>query len=422
MPKALRPAVDKAAWAVLLLAALLLFVRAGHRLTQPEIWAEDADNLWAWEGLGIASLVEPLNGYLILVTRLITTASASLSIYYYPWISAVLAWAVSLLVFLAVARSPLVLKGGALLGFACLLVPMGPEVFGLPLHSFWWTSLLLFVAVLWDPEAQRAGWARALCVALAALSSPVVVAVLPLLLLRAWLFRGRPAEAGVAAVASLGAAVQLYFMWQAGQAGQGVALAAGGGGAGIRFELDTAVEVVRKFLGIYLVGNLKPKAIGTFGFLLLAVCAAAAWRHRRSPVIWALGYLWAAAVAMAAVRVDIGTLHQVLAGARYFFYPFILLSWFLLHVFLVEESRWLRGAIAACLLLSVANAVPVLRNTHGELNYQARLEECSRASGEFTLHAHSDGYAPHAWSRKTTGAKCAQLLQADWLYQWLRKR
>lgn len=414
-----KPLVDRtrATAGALLLAAVLLFLRAGHRLLQPEIWAEDADNLWAWEGLGMASLLEPVNGYLIMVPRLITNLSASLSIYYYPAISVVLAWVVTLFVFLAVARSPLYLKGGVLLGVACLLVPTGVEVFGLPLHTFWWTSLLLFIAVFWDKDAQRWGWVRAACVALAALSSPVIVVVLPLLLLRAWLFRDRPAELAIAVLACCAAAIQLTFMWQAGSGGPGLAL----DGAGNKFDLATAALVLRKFFGAYLIGNLKPKAVGVFGLLLLALCAIAAWRHRSSPVVWVLGYLWAAALLMVAARVDITKLHQEMAGARYFLFPYILLSWFLLHVFVLEKHRAVRRAIAACLVLSVVNAVPVLRNKNDPLHYQASLLECSRSTGEFMLYAHIDGHAPHAWGRVTTGEKCAQLLRNDRLYQLFRK-
>lgn len=407
---------------VLFIALLLLALRSSQRILHPEIWAEDADNLFAWVQHGIASVAQPVNGYLIVVPRLITNAAATLSIYYYPLISSLMAWGITLFVVLAVARAPLRLHGGALLAIACLLAPTGMEVFGLPLLTFWWTSLLLFVAVFWDEQAQVAGWPRAICVALAALSSPVIVVVAPVLVLRAWLLRGRPAEVAVGAVAGVCAVIQLALMWRAGEGSvAGMALAAGGG-AGIRFELETAVLVVRKFLGAYLVGNLQPKASGTFGWLLLVLCAVAAWRHRRSPVVWALIYLWAATIAIACLRVDIRTLHQQLAGARYFFLPYILLSWFLLHIALQEQDRRLRRILAACLVLSLVNMLPVLRNSHDDLRYQARLEECSRSSGNYMLYAHNDGYAPHAWGRNVAAAWCAQALADDWLYQRLRSR
>jgi hypothetical protein len=408
---------------LLLVALLLLALRSGQRILHPEIWAEDADNLFAWVQYGLASVAHPVNGYLIVVPRLITNLAASLSIYYYPLISSLLAWGVALFVVLAVARSPLHLKGGALLGIACLLVPTGMEVFGLPLLTFWWTSLLLFVAVFWDQDARTAAWARTICVGLAALSSPVSVVVAPLLVLRAWLLRDRPAEVLVAMVGAAGAAIQLALMWRAGQGSvAGMALAAGGGGAGIRLELETAVLVVRKFLGAWLIGNLQPKAIGTFGWLLLALCAVAAWRHRRSPVVWALAYLWGATVMIACLRVDIRTLHQELAGARYFFLPHILLSWFLLHVALQDHDRRLRRALAGCLVLSVINMLPVLRNSHDDLRYQERLEACGRGSGTHMLYAHNDGYGPHAWGRWVASDWCAAALESDRLYQWLRKR
>ena len=81
----------------------------------------------------------------------------------------------------------------------------------------------------------------------------------------------------------------------------------------------------------------------------------------------------------------------------------------------------MRGAVAACLLLSLVNAAPVARSQHDELDFQARLEACSRSSGRHVLLTHYDGRASAAVTTPITGEKCAQLLEADWLYRLFRK-
>src|SRR5215475_5493181 len=143
---------------VVFICLILLLVRAWPRLLNAQVWDEDGThNLPGFFKNGLADLFEPLNGYLVLVPKLITISAASISFSQYPLISTLLAWGVTLAVCYIIATAPIQLRGGLLLAVACLLVPSDPEVFGLPLYTFWWVSILLFVVVFWNQQSTDWG-------------------------------------------------------------------------------------------------------------------------------------------------------------------------------------------------------------------------------------------------------------------------
>ena len=140
---------------------------------------------------GARSLFEPLhNGYMVLVCGSTSLIAFTISPTYYPLIGTVLAWAFTVAVALAIALSPVIVRGGPWLALAALLVPSDPEVFGLPLYTFWWAGLLVLLAALWRPGAPGTGW-RVAFVVVGALSSPVILLALPLFVYRVFAVRER---------------------------------------------------------------------------------------------------------------------------------------------------------------------------------------------------------------------------------------
>jgi hypothetical protein len=202
----------KQQWLILSIGVIILLARAWPRLFYPQVWDEDGTrNLPGFIQKGLADLFEPLNGYLVLVPKLITMSAASISFSQYPLISTLLAWGVTLAVFYFIATAPIQLHGGLLLAVACLLVPSDPEVFGLPLYTFWWVSILLFVVVFWND--QSTDWRlRSAVILLASLSSPVCIVVLPLMWVRALWFRRSKVEINLALLTTLCAGIQLWVM------------------------------------------------------------------------------------------------------------------------------------------------------------------------------------------------------------------
>jgi hypothetical protein len=105
-------------------------------------------------------------------------------------------------------KAPTSLKGKSLCALAVLLNPNGAEVYVVPLYSFWFAGLLVALALLWDKDAQSVTqrFLRSAFILIGGLSSPLVVPLAPLFLLRAIRF-GR-AELPFALQAGLVALVQ----------------------------------------------------------------------------------------------------------------------------------------------------------------------------------------------------------------------
>jgi hypothetical protein len=387
----------------LLVGLALLGLRAWPRALGPEVWQEDGvRNLAGVITDGAATLVEPVNGYLLLLPKLITWIAASVSFTHYPAISIGLGWAATLAVVVLLACAPLRLRGGVLLAAAALLVPTDAEVFGLPLYTMWWAAVALMAIVFWAPGAGG-GRLRAAVIVLASLSSPACLLVLPLHWLRALSLRTRRDEVALAVLATVCAAAQLAVLTS-----QALPFAEGVPGLGPRALLAT----VPVFLGAYLSGTLAPFLAWPAGLAMLGIVVAGLWADPRNPVGWALAYLWAATVLMAIGRVDIATIHPVTAGPRYFFLPFVVSGWMLLQIAFASPSRALRWIAWPLLAASAANAVPVLWRTHEPLHWGMHVASCARFEG-WVVPIQSDGIRAHAWRMPLTGEQCRRMLASD---------
>ncbi len=380
------------------IAFALLLLRAWPRLLYPEVWDEDGTlNLCGYLTDGFGNITQLINGYLVVVPKLITIFSASISFTLYPLISTLAAWALTMAVFVILTRSPLHLKGGVLLPVLCMLVPSDPEIFGLPLYSTWWATLLLFALVFWDARSPHL-YFRLAVVALASLSSPFCMVTLPLFLARAFVFRRNRTEIKLAAAALLFAGVQLWAMWPIVSHAE--------------FALRLLPRIIPVFMGSYAVGNLYPPLSPMIGLAIFAFLAAGFMRDAKSWVLWAIGYLWIASVLISISRVSIYYLHPVTNGPRYFFFPFIMMSWALLQVVMGRGSVHFR-TIGACLLgLSVINAIPCLDRRHDSLNWRSHVSSCAKFP-KYSFPVHFDGNGTNVWYFSLEGGRCAELLKRD---------
>jgi hypothetical protein len=287
------------------------------------------------------------------------------------------------------------------------LVPSDPEVFGLPLYTFWWVSILLFVVVFWNDESNH--WVtRSVIILLASLSSPVCIVVLPLMWARALWFRRTNAEIALASLITLCAGIQLWAMHRY------PSLAA------TRFHIHALRKIIPKLLGAYTVGNIAPHKIlhqlqWISGFLLLLLFLLAVFRDPQSRVKWGMVYLWCAAVFLTVSRAGIDFIHPVVAGPRYFFYPFIIQSWFLLQIALTESSRLLRWAAWLFLFIAVLNTFPVLNRKQDDLNWRVHVDSCQHYD-RYVIPIQFDGRAASAWGLEMTKDQCVSLLAKDLFY------
>jgi hypothetical protein len=144
---------------LLVIAMALVFLRSWPRIVKPEVWDEDGTQLLAGYLVhGWSDILQPVNGYLITISKLIFYGAASITLLRFPEVGTLLAWLTTAGILVVVARAPLALRGGVLLALAAALVPIDPEVFGLPLYSFWWSAVLLFALCCGTPDDPRWLW------------------------------------------------------------------------------------------------------------------------------------------------------------------------------------------------------------------------------------------------------------------------
>jgi hypothetical protein len=324
----------------------LLASRRWDQFTCPQVWDEES---WVIRGLienGPTEIFAPINGYVILVPKLLLGAAFAVSVYELPAVAMSLTWILTALVGVAVAFSPTHLKGRVLCALALFVVPSDPEVFGIALYTFWWTAVLLFLLAVWDANVPAVAL-RGLYLLAGGLSSPAIVGLLPVFWYRAYRHRGLPAEKWLAAAATLIAATQFYFTRTV-DAGHFPPVGSVG------------YHVVPKFFGTFLVGNLDENHTLAWlaGLGVLALVARGLWRDRRLAAAGTILFLLIAAVGLSVARMDPAGPHPRWAGPRYFFFPYIMIFWALIQCLQRSQTAKVRVLAGAMLALATVNALP----------------------------------------------------------------
>ncbi len=387
----------------------LLFLRAWPRLLGPEIWNEDGNqNLSGFLERGLREIFQPANGYLIVVPKIITVLSASISIVYYPLVSTLVAWVITSLIFVIIARSPLQLKGGAWLGVFCFLVPTNPEVFGLPLYTFWWATLLLFVAVFWSFNRNDLFFRMGL-IAFGSLSSPACVITLPLFWGRVIFNKAsRKNEGLLALLATFLVAIQAWTMQNFKDP-----VASHLWHLKLRVIWET---IIPKFLGAH--GSFDNSMRLGLGYFTLIFMAVGIWKSKNRVVPLALLYLWAASILIGLSRVSKDIIEW---AARYFFFPFILHSWVLLQIYFERSNRFLKVGSAILLGLSVIAVFPKLTRFHEKLFWKEHLLSCPHFEN-YKIPIHYMGSATESWIVKLPKEVCEEAVNRDPFFRILGTR
>jgi hypothetical protein len=389
-----------------LLFVLFTVLTASRRHWQylsPQVWAEDGTNVIPGLALhGWASFIEPVNGYLITLPKLITMLALSISVVHYPLISSLISAACMGLVATAIALSPTHLRGRFLCALAVCMVPMDPEVFGLPLYMFWWSSLLLFLLALWDEEHAKLAW-RLLFLLAGGLSSPMVMLVFPLLLLRSYRYRHIRAELVLGVV--ICAIVAL----------QGSYIAAGGGGTMPPLE-HILINLVPVFFGHFALGGLStdPNWLWAGGLVVIFLLSTWIWQARRSPHTWILVFLLAGAICMVVLRVDPRVLNPRLTAQRYFFFPYVLILWCLVQFAYQQRVPWGKYVVIAPALLVMLSSTWIWSQRHDDLLWGDHVRSC-RQFASYDIPVETNGSAQNAWRTRLPGAVCGELLDRAWL-------
>jgi hypothetical protein len=193
--------------------AILLLLRIAGRSPLTTIWAEDRTVFIVQALAGPRHLFGSYAGYLQLLPRLIAQCVALLPLpdasAAFAISGALVASAVALFIFYASAGH---IRSGwlrALLAAAVLLLPVAPlEIADSGVDTPWYLLFALFWAALWRPRSRRGMALAALIAFLAGASTPLALALAPLLVLRMAALR-RVREHAVTAGLAAGLLLQL---------------------------------------------------------------------------------------------------------------------------------------------------------------------------------------------------------------------
>ena len=170
-PGAPQPKSRRLGQALALMALTLVVLIARRRINSctPICGSKTATViLKAYAERGLPACWEPVSGYLILATKLISLSAYKLSIEWAPEIALVLTSPTPARIVAAVAFSPTHLRWPFACAVAVLTLPVDPEVYAVSLLAFWWAGLLLILALIWDAD-RGAIWLRAFYVVLGGL-------------------------------------------------------------------------------------------------------------------------------------------------------------------------------------------------------------------------------------------------------------
>lgn len=379
----------------------LLFLRRGMQLLSPQVWNEDGPfNMTSFILNGWANLWEPTQGYLILIPKLITDISMSISFVYYPEISTYLTWFATILIALLVVYAPTRLKYRVLAACAIFLIPTNAEVYGLPLYMLWFASIILFIVALWE-EGKQPVW-RMILLILGGLSTPVIVILIPVQLFRVLVMKQKKWEVIILILSIAVSIIQLYF------------ISHHGAGKGLRIDLMFFETVLDKFFAYYYLNFFEFNRIILLigGLYLIVLTFVYFLQNRKDYYFWILLYLLAASIALSAVRMDPGILIPIFGGgARYFFLPYILLSWTLIYI--MSKNKWYEMAVLPVLILSLLTALQGFCRTHDDLHWRQEIDKCQKAEGRYPIPIQNDGKAQYAWQLVLDAKTCKKYIDND---------
>lgn len=314
---------------LIFISLIILITRRGAQLFSPHIWDEDGVTITPHGGLGNIpgflenswlSLFEPVNGYLLFIPKIITGISLNISFIQYPIISTIIAWIFIIYVVCMVATANTMLNGKPLLALLILCLPTDPEVIGIPLYTFWWASILLFLVPFWMSSDEKIG-KRFYFLTIGGLSSPAILLILPTLFIRIFIFKNKAQEIYIFIWAFFFGLIQSLLIFRT--------------SSNVEYDfVAIAKSMVPIFFGNFLLGSFTSDYVSLFlaGLILLSSIIIGLWVSSSNYLFLTFLYLIFGSIALTIARVDISLIHPALSGPRYFFFPFIFTMWCITHI------------------------------------------------------------------------------------------
>jgi hypothetical protein len=370
-----------------LIAILILFSRRGATILQPQVWSEDGYIVipqfykYGWESIFI-----PVQGYLITIPRLISNATLTIAPVDYPFISTLMAWMLTASFAAFIVYFPSMLRGRFLLALSCFFIPTDPENFGTHLYTFWWAGLILIILSFWENKESLIK-IRLILLLVCGLSTPIVALTTPIMALRAYFYRSR-SDILLFSVSFFVACIQLYFIYSSNTNATSPII-----------SLQAINMIVDKFFGLYIIGeNYQANEYISFFGLLVIASIALVLKISNTPTSYILVYYLGGAILLSVARTQIDILDPVTTGPRYFFYPFILISWLLIQGIYLSIKKPLRLIFFVTILIaSFVNALTSgWSRTHDDIKFKKHLNSCAHFE-EYSMPIQTTGSLSNVW-------------------------
>ncbi|MEO0466511.1 MAG: hypothetical protein AAF216_08190 [Pseudomonadota bacterium] len=352
------------------LVTFVCLTRRPDQLFSAGVWVEEGVQFFPqFLENGPLFLFDHVNGYLIVPSKMVALLSYLTSFEYYPEASLFYTILITTLVSVAILKSPTFLHFRFLAALAPVLVPSDPEIIAIGEYVFWQTSILGMLAVLWKPDAGR--WlAQGSLIVIGGLSSPLIIALTPVFILRLIAFDTKRESLGVA-LALLVSLLQLSFLFSTGNNSAERGLF----DAFFQYPLETVIMLVEKFLGDFVLNLNSPISLvlGSLVFAgLITVCfRAMVARNWAIPLL----ILVLGTTGVTLLRIDINAIDAQGAGPRYFFLTYIVLPWIGLYA-ISEYGNITRALVTAALGCSLLNLSGTYVRHHDPLNWQGAARAC----------------------------------------------
>ncbi|HTW10118.1 MAG TPA: hypothetical protein VME46_21630 [Acidimicrobiales bacterium] len=392
--------------ATVALALAVWVLRRPDQFLHPYVWSDEYHliNRYQHGGLLDAAL-GPLKGYFVWPTSSSISLAAWAGFSHLPTLEywSATGWFLLTVLLVVVPRSFIPFGWRMAMVLALVLAPMNPEVFGVALYSFWWTSLWPLITFTWSRDYW---WLRVPVLALGGMSSIAGAALaFPAALLFVIARRRRDLVATALLGATLAAQVGAYLTSARSQQTQLRPLAVG-------------LQELRNFSFYELAWWRRPDTalLAVAGFVLLVAVVTVAvlgarrrWASARPQILAIVVSLLLVGV-ISAVPAPLLTEPRI-NGPRYYFLPFVALGWALVTI--AASSRWAWARLGAAALLVVPLAALSLDFARYEPNvsWSAELAHCRGAVRPFYVPVQFTGELSQMWRSALviTPATCRRL-------------
>ncbi|TVR09648.1 MAG: hypothetical protein EA395_09805 [Phormidium sp. GEM2.Bin31] len=408
------------------LFTVLYILRRPADALYPSVWSEDGViNIPQAIEHGWSSLLIPVSGYLLIPSKAVTLLSLSISGLFYPEIAYVLTLTSTLLVMVILTSSLIELPKKEYLPIIIVLLPYDPEVFSTPLYLFWWTSLLLIVPLFYSVKANPKNFPflNIGSTIIACLSSPLSILLMPAMIIKTYMTRSQLNYVILGLWSAL-SAVQMYFSLNQ---------------VGGQRDFSSLYMALPKVIGPYIIYNrffLNPNFVSSILSLvfLLVGCLAlylTLISKKQEFLNTSVAFLAVLSTVLASWLRSNMEIDPFLAGSRYFFFPYIFISIFLITIYSIPPQSIPTAPkgvlkIICTLILLVSCSTTWIQDPsrfyriHHPLSWRTELYNCLLSPDSYSFKIHTSGYPVHLWSRDYSRDECLKITQSGIFAKWYR--